>query len=248
MDRTQRRPKPYHVHFDPGRSTGAERSALYGLTKTYPSNQSADGGVLKSKVGDEGGKENNEYLVEPRALNELESQQSMEYEPHGAYVSKTSPLKSDSSRAATYKPGRTLSSTRVQSQAGSSESRTLSPSSSSAAYSHRYDSTVHFSVPPTTTTASTLHPSPPSHPHTVATSTYHLSTASPSNPNTIGSPGSRPASTFAPHSNATAVFGPPVKFGDHASRQSRHPTMVRPAEVCIERDTDSEFYYGMVIV
>ena len=231
-DRTQRRPKPYHVYFDPGRATGAERATHYGHTNIHSSTLSSDGGVLKSKGGEgRGGKENNEYVVEPRALNELESQKNMEYEPHGANVSQTAALKSNSSNGTAYKPGRTLSNPHVQLQASlagsNSESRSL-PSSTSAAFSQRYDSTVRFSVPPTTTT---LHPSP-------------------SNPNTTSSPHSRLGGTSAPYSNATAVFGPPVKFGDHTSRHvpvsSRQPTMVRPAEVCAGRNVCSESYYGMI--
>lgn len=263
-DRTQRRPKPYHhVHFDPARATGAERTARYGHMETYSSTLSSGDGVAKKSKGREGGggKENNEYLVEPKPLNEVESQQSMEYEPHGAYVSKTDPLKSDSSRGASYKPGRTLSKPHVHSQAGlagssSGESHPL-PSSTSAAFSQRYDSTVRFSVPSTTSIVTfsspssfTLHPSPPSHSHTITTTsttsayTYPLSAAtaaSPSNPNSIGSPHSRlvGGSSAPPYSNSTAVFGPPVKFGDSSGRHvpvstTRHPTMVRPAEVCAD--------------
>ena len=230
------------------------------------------GGLSKSREGEGGGggKENNEYLVEPRPLNELESQQNMEYEPRGAHVSKTGPFKSDSSRNAAYnKPGRTLSNPRILSQTGlagisGGVGRPL-PSSTSATFSQRYDSSVRFSVPSTTpyitTSASSpsalLHPSPSSHAHTVTTSTSTTSSstharhplplatsASPSNPNTIGSPHSRLAggTPATPYSNATAVFGPPVKFGDHSSTgtgrhvtvSSRQPTMVRPAEVCAE--------------
>ena len=235
-DRTHSRPKPYHVHFDPSRTTGVDWTAHRGHTQTHSSARSTDGGLK----GKEGGKENNEYLVEPKALNELEAEQGMEYEPRGAYVSQTSLPKGDGSTGLAHRQGSTLSSTqRVHSQASLTKTSEL-PYSSSAAFSQRYNSTVSFSVPSTTTSSSTLRPSPTSHPHTITKSNTStrpfLSTASPSDPYIPTSPHSRLGGTSAAYSNATAVFGPPVKFSDHSSRHvptsSRQPTVVRPAEVC----------------
>ena len=227
-DRTQRRPKPYHVHFDPTKSgTGLERSVLLGHTKPYSSGQRSD--VMSStKGGGEGGGKENEYLVEPQALNEVGADGMGTGGPR--HVTRTSPLRSDLSRAttaaavattttATSKPRRTLSAR----QAGETRTQTL-PSTSA----QRYDSSVRFTVPPAAVSTH-LHPSPPSHSHSHTVTT---STASPSNPNNIGLPNPRPVSASAPYSNSTAVFGPPVKFGVQTKEMPpRQPTVVRPAEV-----------------
>ena len=188
-------------------------------------------------VRNEGGGKENEYLVEPRALNEL----GLQYESRGmdsgnasgAHMIKTSPPKSDPSTTRTYKPGRTLSATHAHSLGGQSHAL---PARSTAS-TQKYESSVRFTVPVPSSSPSTLHPSPPSQSHTITSpSTHHpsTSTTSPSDPYSVGPPRTRPTSTAttAPYSNATAVFGPPVKFGERATHvPSRQPTLVKPAEV-----------------
>lgn len=216
--------------------------SLFGRTKPYSRGQSSDDISRDERGGQGGGRKENEYLVEPKALNELEAKRSMEQESDGMgsdwphHPTRISPLRSDitsTTRTAMYNPGRSLSAPQsTNSQAHETRTRTL-PSTTSTASTRKYDSTVRFSVPPTASTSAPsthLHPSPPSHFHSYPLTT---STASPSNPNDIGGL-SHPRLTTAhtSYSNSTAVFGPPVKFGEHAREMpSRQPTLVRHAEV-----------------
>lgn len=218
-------------------------SSLFGCTKSYSRSQSCDD-ISRDKRGREGGGgKENEYLVEPKALNELEAEKSMEQESDGIgsdwphHAIRTSPLRSDTTttttRTATFKPGRSLSAPQsTNSQARETHTHTL-PSTTSTASAHKYNSTVRFSVLPTVSTSSPstrLRPSQPSHSHPYPLTT---STAFPGNPNDIGLAHPRLTTASTLYSNSTAVFGPPVKFGEQAREMpsSRQPTLVRPAEV-----------------
>lgn len=237
-DRTQRRPKPHHVHFHSQRGARVDSTAHHhGRTKTlYASGQGLDDGTRSRGKGGRDGKEN-EYVVEPKALNDVaDAQSGMEYDTHQVggsrdRVAKSSPLRDSSSRVAvseSYKPPERTTATRHK-HAREGHSQQSS--------SHRYDSSVRFAVPPTVSTSSSPttpfhHPSPPSHSHTYMYVSRNITTASPSNPNSIGSvyPPKMTSTTSAPpYSNSTAVFGPPVKFGSEV--KSRQPTMVKPTEV-----------------